>query len=138
MARQSSEHPTQRELEILQVLWELSPAGLGAICEALRKDRAVATTTIATMLKVMLDKKLVKRRRGSRGYEWSANVSRNKAAEGLVEQVLDRVFDGSAKMLAAHLIDEGKLSPAELHELRQLIESKKISTKKSSTNKGGK
>lgn len=137
MARQSSEHPTQRELEILQVLWELGTAGLGAVCEVLRKDRAVATTTIATMLKVMLDKKLVKRRRGSRGYEWSANVSRSKAAEGLVEQVLDRVFDGSAKMLAAHLIDEGKLSAAELSELRKLIESKKLFAKKSAK-KGGK
>ena len=63
MARSPSDQPTQRELEILAVLWEHGPASLGTVCDALRRQRPLATTTVATMLKVMLDKKLVTRRR---------------------------------------------------------------------------
>ena len=56
MARPPSTHPTDGELELLQVLWQAGPCSLGQICTALRRRRPIATTTVATMLKVMLDK----------------------------------------------------------------------------------
>jgi predicted transcriptional regulator len=56
MARRASTHPTDGELEILRVLWDYGNASLGEICDALRRERDVATTTVATMLRVMLDK----------------------------------------------------------------------------------
>ena len=64
MARPPSKEPTDGELEILKVLWEIGPAGLGQIHGALEQRREVATTTVATMLKLMLGKKLVKREEG--------------------------------------------------------------------------
>jgi BlaI family transcriptional regulator, penicillinase repressor len=73
MARPASTHPTDGELEILRVLWERGPLPLGEVCESLRRQREVATTTVATMLRVMLDKRLVKRKQSGRAAEWSAN-----------------------------------------------------------------
>jgi predicted transcriptional regulator len=129
MARRPTPHPTDGELEILQVLWERGPATLGEICGALRDARPVATTTVATMLKVMLDKGLVSRSRAVRSSTWSARVSQNAAATGLVERLLDRVFDGSAQQLVAHLLESKRLSQRDRAELQQLLES--ASTKKS-------
>jgi predicted transcriptional regulator len=123
MARPASSHPTDGELEILRVLWERGPATLGEICDALRRERHVATTTVATMLTVMLDKGLVRRRRAKRGHQWSAVVTHAAAARSMVGKLVDNVFDGSASRLVTHLVEGGKLSDNELAELRKLINS---------------
>ena len=52
---------------MLQVLWQAGPSSLGQICRALRLRRPIATTTVATILKVMLDKKLVHRKQHAAG-----------------------------------------------------------------------
>jgi BlaI family penicillinase repressor len=123
MARYASKHPTDVELQILRVLWERGPSSLGDVCEALRRERDVATTTVATMLRVMLDKGLIQRKPAGRGHLWSATVTQTAAARSMVGKLVDGVFNGSASRLVAHLVEAGQLSAEELDELRQLIES---------------
>lgn len=125
MARPASTQPTDGELAILKALWSSGSAPLGQVCAALRRQRPVATTTVATMLQVMLAKGLVKRSRGDRGYMWSAKVSQEAAASRLVNKVLDHVFDGSAQRLVAHLLDDGKLSEGDRQEIRRLLAADK-------------
>jgi predicted transcriptional regulator len=129
IARYASKHPTDRELEILHVLWETGPAGLSTICTAVRQHRPVATTTVATILQVMLDKKLVERTSGQRGYLWSAAVTRDTAARGMIGKLVDRVFDGSARRLVAHLIEEGQLDEHDLGELKRTLTSESSKNK---------
>ena len=121
MPRPRHPRPTDAELEILQVLWDRGPAALGEICTALREQRDVATTTVATVLKVMEQKGLVTRKPGGRRSLWAAKVSRGAAANRLLSGLLDRVFDGSAHRLVAHLVETGRLSPGEIRELRELL-----------------
>ena len=123
MARPPSSQPTDGEMEILNVLWAIGPAELGRIRAAVQTKRPVATTTIATMLKVMLRKKLVKRSNGERGYLWSARVSRSRTATDLVRKLLNHVFDGSAHRLVAHLLEEKGLESLDRDEIRKLLES---------------
>ena len=125
MARPVTPHPTDGELEILRVLWEHGPSSLSDVCEALRQRRPVATTTVATMLRVMLDKRLVRRKRTARGHQWSAAVTHDAAARSMVGKLVDGVFDGSAQRLVAHLVEGGKLSEAELADLRRLLAQKR-------------
>jgi predicted transcriptional regulator len=125
MARPASTHPTDGELEILRVLWERGPLGLGEICDALRQERDVATTTVATMLRVMQGKRLVRRKQAGRAAQWSAAVSRDSAAKSMIGKLVDGIFDGSAERLVAHLVEGGQLSAEELAELRRLIDSKR-------------
>ena len=56
MARPRNSQPTDGELEILKLLWNAGPCALGHVCSLLRRERPVATTTVATMLSVMLGK----------------------------------------------------------------------------------
>ncbi len=129
MPRPPATHPTDGELEILRVLWDRGPSSLSEICEALRRERDVATTTVATMLRVMLDKGLVKRKPAARGHHWSAAVTQSAAARSMVGKLVDNVFDGSASRLVAHLVEAGQLSPQELAELRRLIGTDRTSRK---------
>ena len=123
MARTSSDHPTEGELEILHVLWEGGPLEQGPIREALQRKRAVATTTIATMLKVMLEKGLVERSDGPKGYVWSAKLTQSAARTGMLGKLIDAVFGGSAHRLVAHMLEEGKLSDQDRQTIRRLLES---------------
>ncbi|MFO1020067.1 MAG: BlaI/MecI/CopY family transcriptional regulator [Planctomycetales bacterium] len=124
MPRPPTPHPTDGELEILHVLWDLGSAPLSEICSTLRRQRPVATTTVATMLKLMEEKQLVKKSQGEKTYLWAARISRQSATRGFVRKLLDRAFDGSAQRLVAHLLQEGQLSAKERAELRKLLDDK--------------
>lgn len=123
MARPPSNQPTDAELEILRVLWERGPCGLGPVHGAIQEGRPVALTTIATTLKTMLTKGLVERQESPRGYVWSPLVSQRSAASGLLGKLLTHVFDGSARRLVAHLIEEGALDEGDRAEIRALLEN---------------
>lgn len=129
MPRPPSQHPTDGELEILRVLWDRGPSSLSEICEALRRERDLATTTVATILRVMLDKDLVRRKPVTRGHQWSAAVTQNATARSMVGKLVDGVFDGSASRLAVHLVEAGQLSTDELTELRKLIDTNRAPRK---------
>jgi BlaI family transcriptional regulator, penicillinase repressor len=123
MARPPSQQPTDGELEILKVLWDSGPTGLGQICTAVRQEREVATTTVATMLGVMLQKGLVKRTDGAHGYLWSAKVTREATAKRVLRKLVDSVFDGSAQRLVSHLLTDNRLNEKDRQEILRLFEA---------------
>ncbi|WP_337172956.1 BlaI/MecI/CopY family transcriptional regulator [Paludisphaera sp.] len=123
MARRPSGQPTDAELAILRVLWDAGPSALGAVREAVQASRPVALTTVATTLKVMLDKGLVRREDGPRGYIWSAVATREAAASGMLGKLLDHLFDGSARGLVAHLIEEGALDDRDRRAIRAMLDA---------------
>jgi predicted transcriptional regulator len=125
MPRPASSQPTAGELEILNILWEAGPLSLSQLCLKIRAQRPVATTTVATMLKVMLNKKLVRRARAARGSLWSARQSRKSTANGMLSGLVDRLFNGSAQTLVAHLIEEGRLTAAQRREILELLRNGK-------------
>ena len=119
MARPPSPSPTERELEILQVLWEAGEASLSEVREALSRQRPVAATTVASMLKIMSDKGQVERTPDRR---WRALVTRGTAGQGLLDRLLNVVFDGSAQRLVAHVVESHPLTKQEVDQLRKLLE----------------
>ena len=137
MARPPSKQPTDGELEILKVLWETGPAGLGQIHAVLEDRRGVAITTVATMLKMMLAKEMVAREDGPRGYLWTARVSRKAAVSSLIGKLVHHVFDGSARRLVAHLIEEGELDDREREEIFEILKSRRDTDRKPSPKKKG-
>ncbi len=130
MARPASTHPTDVELEILHVLWDNGPSALSAVCDSLREQREVATTTVATMLRVMLDKGLVKREGAGRGAQWVAKITHSSTAQGMVGKLVDHLFGGSTDRLATHLIEGGQLTGKQLEELRSLIDQRSERSRK--------
>jgi BlaI family transcriptional regulator, penicillinase repressor len=135
MARPASKHPTDGELEILRILWANDNCTLAEVCDQLRKEREVATTTVATMLRVMLEKRLVRRKSagpkaGQRGYQWAAAVSQEKTAGTMLGKLVDGVFEGSASRLVAHLVETEKLTEEELVELEALVDARRRAVQK--------
>ena len=122
MARPQNTQPTDGELEILKILWNVGPCELGRVCTELRHERAVATTTVATMLTVMLGKGLVKRSRGKRSYLWSARTGREATTRRLVKRLIERAFDGSARLLVTQVVESKQLSESDRRQVIALLE----------------
>jgi BlaI family transcriptional regulator, penicillinase repressor len=113
---------TEQELEIMKVVWEKKTATVREVYEALRERKAVAYTTVSTMMNILETKgHLVKQAEG-RAYVYEPSQARTQVISGMVQDFVDRVFDGAAQGLLLNLIKERKLSKSDLEEISRLIE----------------
>lgn len=124
MSRSVSRHPTELELEILKVLWQLGPATVRQVREALTPVRELAYTTVMTMMTIMLGKGYVERKKDGRSFIYEAVYREQKASRNLLQDVVDRVFGGSTKAVMQHLLETADLDENELREIRSLINRK--------------
>lgn len=120
--RQAAGRLTPLELEIMNVLWEIGPAPVGAVQERLAPARGLAYTTVQTMLNVLLRKGKVKRTLVERAYHYKAAVTRQKAIGGAVRDLVQRAFGGSAEALVMSLVETKQLTPEALERLRKMME----------------
>src|SRR5262249_38084787 len=122
MPRATPGCPTPFELRILKVLWRRFPQAASEVRSALsRPRRRLAHTTIITMLNTLVRKKFLTRVRSGRAFVFTPCVSEAEVSQRMMQDLVDRVFDGSTTAAAACLLDKAKASPDELKELRQSI-----------------
>lgn len=118
---------TELELEIMKVVWERKTSTVRDVYEAMRERKAVAYTTVMTMMNILETKgHLVKRPEG-RAYVYEPAHAQTQVISGMVQEFVDRVFDGAARPLVLGLIQERKLSKSDLEEISRLIEEEEES-----------
>jgi predicted transcriptional regulator len=122
MPRPKHDHPTPGELEVLKILWDQGPSTVRQVMEVLNHQRRRAYTSVMSLMGVMTEKGLLKRRLKGRGYLYEARAAREKTRGQMLRDLLARAFEGSASTLVAHLLDESSPSPGELEEIRQTID----------------
>jgi BlaI family transcriptional regulator, penicillinase repressor len=113
--------PTDAELAILRVLWDHGPSTVRQVAQVLGRERSY--TTILKLLQIMADKGLVDRDEAARTHVYTATAGRGTTQKQLVADLLRRAFDGSASKLMMHALDVAQASPAELEEMRRLLDS---------------
>lgn len=123
MPRHRSGPPTEVELEILHVLWEHGQATVREVVDVLNEKRPRAYTSILSMLNVMFEKGLVKRKLDGRAHIYQAKLSREKTLGGVVKDLLGRAFNGSSTSLITQVLEQSKPSQTELDEIRRTIEA---------------
>lgn len=109
--------PSERELDVLKVLWDLGEAKVRDIHEAMCKSQQTAFTTVQTLLRIMADKGLVKQRSVGRKLLYSPRHTREQVSS----RFLDRVFDGAVDKLVLNLLQAEDVSPEEMRDLERLI-----------------
>lgn len=114
--------PTDRELAILQTLWDDGPSTVQDVVERLHalEGRRPAHTTVLTLLRIATEKGLTVRDESSRSHVYSAAVTRDEVERSVVGEVIDRLFRGSAIALATKAV-ETKLSSAERRRLLEIL-----------------
>jgi BlaI family transcriptional regulator, penicillinase repressor len=125
MARPRSDHPTELELQILKILWEQSPLAVRDVRESLATaGRSIAHTSVITTLNVMVTKKYLRRSMQGKSCLFEPRIGREEASQKMLGDVVNRVFDGSAKAVMLSLFDSAELNDDDLKELRRVINQK--------------
>jgi predicted transcriptional regulator len=109
--------PSERELEILKVLWEMGSGSVREVHQRMCPNNELAFNTVQTLLRIMEDKGLVEHRAEGRTFIYSPRYSR----EQVTSRFLNKVFDGALDQLVLTLLHTKDTSPQELRELERLI-----------------
>ena len=113
---------TPQELAIMKVVWQLEAATVRDVYEQLRAGRAIAYTTVLTMMKILEQKGYVKKTQDDRAHVYRAARPRQQVIGGMVREFVDRVFDGASRPMLLHLVKQTKLSDKERKALLKAIE----------------
>lgn len=113
------------QLRIMKILWRGEPAGVSAVHEELSSETPLAYTTVATMLRKMEARGLVKHEKLGRRFVYSAAVPAEAVTRSMANDVIDRLFEGSLAGMVSHLLSTREVSAGELRELEKLIAARK-------------
>ena len=122
MPRPSSAQPTEVELQILRILWELGPSPVRDIHQRLNEAKGTNYSTTVKMLSVMLQKGLVKRDEDAQPHVYRPTLTREKAGKRLVNELIEKVYEGSAMSLVLQALASGTATRQELAEIRRLLD----------------
>ena len=106
----------------MKVVWRAGHATVREVYEALREERTVAYTTVMTMLNILESKGYLRKEPEGRAYRYHPTQPERRVMTALVRDFVDRVFDGAASPLLAHLVTDTRLSKPERDALRRLID----------------
>jgi BlaI family transcriptional regulator, penicillinase repressor len=109
--------PSERELEILKVLWDLGEASVREVYERLHPRGEAHFNTVQTFLRIMEEKGLVEHRARGRTFIYAARHSR----EQVTRRFLHKVFDGALDQMVLSLLQAEATTPGELKQLERLI-----------------
>jgi len=113
--------PTTSELEILNIIWAKESATVREVFEIISANRSVTYTTILKLMQIMTEKGLVERDEQGKAHLYRAKAAQTETQKGMVSELLEKVFRGSAMDLMQHLLEVKKTSPAEIKEIRKMI-----------------
>lgn len=113
---------TPQELSIMKVVWRLGAVTVRDVYEALREQRAIAYTTVMTMMNILEEKGFLKKHRVERAFQYRATRPRQQVVTAMVREFVQRVFDGAAQPLMLHLVKSERLTGEQRGELRKLID----------------
>ncbi|MGH7617506.1 MAG: BlaI/MecI/CopY family transcriptional regulator [Gemmatimonadaceae bacterium] len=113
---------TDRELDIMHVLWDVGGATATEVQE--RLSDKLAYNTVLTMLRILEEKGFVRHEEQGRAFRYLPKVARKKAKASAVKRLVSQLFDGEARLLATELMSSRTLSESDLRELRALLDER--------------
>ena len=112
------------QLEIMNVVWRLGEATVRDVYEDVRARRPIAYTTVMTTMKTMQARGHLKKRTEGRAFVYSSSQPKKRMLRSIVEDFIDRVFNGSTEPLLVHLVEQKRLSEKDLGKIWKMIREK--------------
>ena len=112
---------TNVELELMTILWSLGEGNVAQVIAALPAERALAYTSVSTILRILESKHFVVARREGRGHLYKPTIGKNDYEARAVKDVVNRVFQGVPVAMVRQLIENVHMSDDDVRELRKLV-----------------
>ena len=113
---------TPRELDVMAVLWDKESATVADVQDALHDE--LAYTTVLTVLRTLEEKGFVRHSADGRAHRYHPLVARERAAASALRRVLGKVFGGSPELLLTQLVDDERITEADLRRMRALLDER--------------
>jgi BlaI family transcriptional regulator, penicillinase repressor len=115
---------TDREADIMQVLWEHGPSLVAEVREHLADP--LAYNTVLTILRTLESKGYVDHKEEGRGHRYFAAVQQQAAQQSALQHLTGKLFKGSTELLFAHLVADRKLTTGQIRRMRALLREKPV------------
>ena len=119
-AKQERKGFTNRELDIMSVLWREGSGTVAEVRDALGDD--VGYTTVLKMLQILEEKGAVNHEREGRAYRYTPLVESVSAGGRALRRIVNKIFHGSAEMLLATLVEDRDFSDEEIARMRSVLD----------------
>jgi predicted transcriptional regulator len=113
---------TNREADVMRVLWEHGPSVVAEVRERLSDE--LAYTTVLTILRTLETKGYVAHQEEGRVHRYFAAVKEQAAQRSALRHLTQKLFNGSAELLFTHLVSDQKLTPEQIRRMRKLLADK--------------
>lgn len=113
---------TDRELDVMGVLWDRGPSTVAEVRDALPDN--LAYTTVLTILRVLKDKSHVGTEEEGRAHRFRALVERHQAGVSAIRRLVRKIFQGSPEMLLTQLVSDEKLTDDDIRRMRELLDER--------------
>ena len=113
---------TDRELDLMTVLWEHGPSTVGEVREQLSDE--LAYNTVLTMLRILEEKGYAGRTEEGRAHRYHAAVEREAAGRNALKRLVDGLFGGSPELLLTNLVNDKKMKRADIERLRKALDAR--------------
>jgi len=115
--------PSENELKILQILWDLGPSSVREVHEKISESKDSGYTTTLKLMQIMATKGIAIRDTSARTHIYSAAISEQKTKTDLLSKFISATFKGSSSSLVLQALGNGKTTQDELDEIKALIVS---------------
>ncbi|RKY09707.1 MAG: BlaI/MecI/CopY family transcriptional regulator [Planctomycetota bacterium] len=122
MSRTKVNGPTEKELEILKVLWSKGPSTVRQINDEINKQYKTGYTTTLKLMQIMLEKGLLLRDDSVFKHIYRPAISAENTENQIVGDMLEKVFSGSAERLVMRALSAKGVTAKELKKIRQLLD----------------
>lgn len=113
------------EMQIMNVVWDKGQATVHDVKDVISRGRKPAYSTILTMMRKLEAKGYLSHDVDERTYVYRATISRQTVRQGVIGDLLDRLFEGSPLLLLNSLVEQNRISEEELREIRKLISKRR-------------
>jgi predicted transcriptional regulator len=113
---------TNRELDVMSILWRGGSGTVNEVRDALSDD--LAYTSVLWVLQTLEDKGCVRHEKEGRAYRYIPIMAAEQAGENALSRIVDKVFHGSASLLLTQLVNERSLDDDELDRMRAILDAR--------------
>jgi predicted transcriptional regulator len=112
---------TDLQISLMRVLWDRGQATVAEICEAVRSERGLALTTVATLLSRLEKRGIVSHETRARQFVYQALVTEADIRRSMVHELTEQLFDGDVAALMSHLLTAREISSGDLNRIKAML-----------------
>jgi predicted transcriptional regulator len=115
---------TEVELQLMNVIWSLEVCTVKEVQTEISKDRELAYTSVATIMKILESKGILKSEKSDKAHIYSPLISKENYETQSLEHLAENLFHGDSSMMVMRLLDNSNLSQKELEAIREVLNSR--------------